>query len=143
MLKAPWEAQQARSPDVPRERVVVSATTAARDTEPAPPESALAERDSGTPPSSPERLHPQPPAECACREWSGGIEGGHHPLCTFRKAWEAQQGKPAPQLVELETGAVIREATDDEVVASKAKAGEDGVGAIGLSDGKLYYVKEG
>jgi len=46
-------------------------------------------------------------------------------------------------LVELETGAVIREATDDEVVASKAKAGEDGVGAIGLSDGKLYYVKEG
>jgi hypothetical protein len=37
---------------------------------------------------------------------------------------------------------VIREATDEEVAASKRKAGEDGVGAIELSDGKLYYVRE-
>jgi hypothetical protein len=72
----------------------------------------------------------------------GAVEGQHHPLCSFRAAWEAQQGEIAPLLVELETGTTIREATDDERAASKQKATEDGVGAIELSDGKLYYVKE-
>lgn len=71
------------------------------------------------------------------------VTGSHHPLCTFRKAWETQQGRATPQLVELETGTVIREASDDELQASKAKAAEDGVGAFELSDGKLYYVREG
>jgi len=45
-------------------------------------------------------------------------------------------------LVELETGNVAREATDDEADASKAKADEDGVGTIELSDGRLYYVRQ-
>ena len=78
-----------------------------------------------------------------CREWAGVLAGSHHPLCAFRKAWEDHQGRVAPQLVELETGTVVREATDDELAASKAKVTEDGVGTIELSDGKLYYVKEG
>ena len=84
----------------------------------------------------------QAPGDCICHEWAGAVEGKHHPLCTFRKAWEANEGQQAPQLVELETGTVIREATDEEALASKQKATEDGVGAIELSDGKLYYVKE-
>ena len=143
-LKGPWEAQQAHSPDVPRERVVVSAASEVRDTVPAPPPvEAAAPTDEPVPASaaSPPPA-PPPPAECVCQEWAGAVAGSHHPLCGFRKAWEAQQGKAAPQLVELETGTVIREASDDEVLASKAKASEDGVGAIELSDGKLYYVKE-
>jgi hypothetical protein len=140
-LKAPWEAQLARSPDLPRERVVVSDSGEARDTLPAPAPVAPAE----VPDEQPKPAPPQapPPQDCACREWAGVVAGSHHPLCTFRKAWETQQGRVAPQLVELETGTAIREATAEEVAASKAKATEDGVGAIELSDGKLYYVKEG
>jgi hypothetical protein len=139
-LKGPWEAQQARSPDVPRERVVVSELREARDTVPAPPEVAAAVTDDAATSATQPQPAP-PPGDCVCREWAGAIADSHHPLCTFRKAWEAQQGRVSPQLVELETGTVIREATDEEVAASKAKATEDGVGAIELSDGKLYYVK--
>ena len=145
VLKGSWEAQQARSPDVPRERVVVSESVAARDTVPAsPPAAAPAIADGfAKPAAEPERPHFLPPSDCVCREWSGVVAGRHHPLCTFGKAWEAQQGRVAPQLVELETGTTIREATEQEIAASKAKATDDGVGAIELSDGKLYYVKEG
>jgi hypothetical protein len=142
-LKGPWEAQQVRSPDLPRERVVVGAESAA--SEPATSEqtaTATAEA-AGATPSRSEVIQPPPPTDCVCQEWAGTVAGSHHALCAFRKAWEAQQGRTAPQLVELETGTVIREATDDEHAASKVKAAEDGVGAIELSDGKLYYVKEG
>jgi hypothetical protein len=143
-LKGPWEAQQARSPDLPRERVVVSELSETRDTVLAPPEVAPAAvtDDTAKPGTQPKPLPAPPPSDCVCREWAGAVSGSHHPLCTLRKAWEAQQGRVSPQLVELETGTVIREATDEEVTASKAKATEDGVGAIELSDGKLYYVKE-
>lgn len=141
VLKAPWEAQQARSPDVPKERVVVGQSSEVRDTVPAPaeasPATATDEAAKPAPPQAP------PPQECVCLEWAGVVADSHHPLCTFRKAWEAQQGRVPPQLVELETGTVIREATDEETTASKAKAVEDGVGAIELADGKLYYVKAG
>jgi hypothetical protein len=141
-LKGPWEAQQARSPDVPRERVVVRESSEARDTVPAPADTASAPAvdASANPAASP---HAPPPGDCVCREWAGVVAGSHHQLCAFRKAWDAQQGRVAPQLLELETGTVVREATDDEVAASKAKVTEDGVGTIELSDGKLYYVKEG
>jgi hypothetical protein len=145
-LKGPWEAQQARSPDVPRERVVVGSPTENRDTLPAPPETASAPpagNSSPSPAPTPEPQAPPTPADCSCRQWTGVVTGSHHPLCTFRKAWDAQQGHAAPQLVELETGTVIREASHDELQASKAKAAEDGVGAFELSDGKLYYVREG
>lgn len=149
--KQHWEAQQRRSPDVQRERAVVGAAPSSVATEPT---------DTAALPTAAAVLSPEPPAEpgptlgsapaqslqspgeCVCREWAGAIEGKHHPLCTFRKLWETQEGQQAPQLVELETGSVIREATDEEALASKQKATEDGVGAIELSDGKLYYVKE-
>jgi hypothetical protein len=121
--KQHWENQHKHNPDAPRERAVVSGPPVAEPAKPAPPPVVA-------------------PEACVCKEWAGIVEGKHHPLCTFRKAWEAKQGEVAPQLVELETGAVIREASSDEVSASKAKVGEDGVGAIELSDGKLYYVKE-
>jgi hypothetical protein len=132
--KQHWEAQQQRSPDLPRERAVVNgpgATAAA----------AAASEDTA---SSAEPAKPPvvPPDGCVCQEWAGVVAGKHHPLCSFRKAWEAQQGEPAPQLVELETGTPLREASADEIAASKRKAEEDGVGALELSDGKLYYVKE-
>lgn len=140
-FKGAWEAQQQRSPDLPKERVVVGESSEVRDTVPAPPTVTAAAATEE--PAKPEPPQAPPPADCVCREWSGVVAGSHHPLCTFRKAWEAQQGRVAPQLVELETGTAIREATDEEVAASKAKATEDGVGAIELSDGKLYYVKEG
>lgn len=145
-LKGPWEAQQARSPDVLRDRVVVGSPTENHDTVPAPPDVASAPAAGSSRPVSapaPETQPPTSPADCVCREWAGVVTGSHHPLCTFRKAWETQQGRATPQLVELETGTVIREASDDELQASKAKAAEDGVGAFELSDGKLYYVREG
>jgi hypothetical protein len=143
-LKGPWEAQQARSPDILRESVVVTGGNEARDTLPAPPPvppGAGEEAPTATP--APERVKPPAPADCVCKDWANAVGGSHHPLCTFRKAWLDQQGHAAPQLVELETGTVVREATDEELLASKAKVGDDGVGAIELSDGKLYYVKEG
>ena len=48
-----------------------------------------------------------------------------------------------PQLIELETGVVAREASAEEAAASKRKEPEDGIGAIELSDGKLYDVRAG
>jgi hypothetical protein len=129
--KQPWEGQQKHDPDAPRARAVVKA----------PRTTAPVEAAAEVPPVPAVPLA-QPPAGCVCQQWAGAVEGKHHPLCAFRKAWEAQQGEVAPQLVELETGTVIREANADEVAASKQKAGDDGVGAIELSDGKLYYVKE-
>jgi hypothetical protein len=133
--KQHWEAQQHRSPDLPRERAVVNGK---RVVEPV--------TDGGLTPAgteaSPQPAPVVPPSGCVCREWAGIVEGKHHPLCRFGKEWEAQQGEAAPQLVELETGTPLREATGDELAASKQKATEDGVGAIELSDGKLYYVKE-
>ncbi len=47
------------------------------------------------------------------------------------------------ELVELETGEVVREATAEEAAASRRKEPEDGVGAIDFGDGKLYYVRTG
>ena len=58
-------------------------------------------------------------------------------------AWERDHGGTKLELVELETGAVVREATAEEAAASKRKEPEDGVGAIDFGDGKLYYVRAG
>ncbi len=148
--KQQWEAQQHRSPDVPRARAVVGAAAHSVVSEPTEPMLTAATTTASPPelPAEPASLPPAPapslqsPDACICREWAGAVEGKHHPLCTVRKAWESHEGQQAPQLVELETGSVIREATDEEALASKRKATEDGVGAIELSDGKLYYVKE-
>jgi hypothetical protein len=145
--KGHWEAQQARSPDVLRERAIVNGPRddeSPRSSEAATNEAPPAHQTPATPASTPTPAPPPPPAptDCVCREWAGTTPGKHHPLCAFRGSWEAQAGEPALQLVELETGTVLREATDEEAAASKQKATEDGVGAIELSDGKLYYVKE-
>jgi hypothetical protein len=142
-LKAPWEAQQARSPDVLRDSVVVTGGKEARDTLPAPRPPIEPAIETEPVPTAPESVKPPSPASCVCKDWANAVTGSHHPLCAFRKAWSDQQGHAAPQLVELETGTVVREATEEEQAASKAKVGDDGVGAIELSDGKLYYVKEG
>jgi hypothetical protein len=162
MHKAHWEAQQAKSPDALRDRAVLGArrpghvaqppVAATQLDEPAPP----TERSSRTPEAESigsagaddaEKASPVPvtvpaPADCACREWAGGREGKHHPLCQFRERWEREHGEAHPVLVDLETGAVAREATPEEIEASRAKANEDGVGAIELSDGKLYYARD-
>ncbi len=145
--KQHWEAQQARSPDEPRERVVVSSRDVAEPQGPAalalePGANVAPTEPAPTPAVAPPTLSPRAPSDCLCQEWSGAVSGKHHPLCAFRKTWEQLQGEAAPQLLELETGSVIREATEEEALASKQKAVEDGVGAIELSDGKLYYVKE-
>ena len=163
MHKAHWEAQQAKSPDVLRDRAVLGArqanyagaptvAAAAHDDE-APP----TERSSRTPGAAatgssvaadgdasvlPERPALPAPTDCACREWAGGRDGKHHPLCQFRERWEREHGEASPVLVDLETGTVAREATAEEVDASRTKAKEDGIGAIELSDGKLYYARD-
>jgi hypothetical protein len=143
--KGHWEAQQARSPDVLRDRAVVNGPRSdeAAATEPGTDGVTPAPVAADVVPASKPAPPPPPaPGECVCREWAGAAPGKHHPLCTFRGAWEAQAGQPTLQLVELETGSVIREASEEEATASKQKATEDGVGAIELSDGKLYYIKE-
>jgi hypothetical protein len=152
-----WAAQQAKSPDILRGRAVLSASQpaapaededSARDTErPPAPEAAPEEQTVAAeqPPAAALAPPPAPlpaPADCVCHEWAGANEGKHHALCEFRERWELEHGKTTPELVELETGTVVREASPEEVEASKAKAEEDGVGAIELSDGKLYYVRE-
>ena len=148
-------AQGASAPgDVPRSRALLSASQPAP---PAPVEDEDSARDTQRPPA-PDRTTeaPQPnaptlappsapspaPADCVCHEWAGSSEGKHHALCQFRERWEREHGDTTPKLVELETGAVVREASPEELEASTAKAEEDGVGAIELSDGKLYYVRE-
>ncbi|MFZ5894759.1 MAG: hypothetical protein ACOY0T_27090 [Myxococcota bacterium] len=151
--KSHWEAQQAKSPDVLRSRALLSAALptpaapvededSARDTErPPAPDTAIEEQPNAAalaPPPAP----PPAPTDCVCREWAGASEGKHHALCEFRERWEREHGDTTPKLVALETGTVVREASPEEVEASKAKAEEDGVGAIELSDGKLYYVRE-
>lgn len=159
--KAAWESQQVHDADAPRERAVVSETAAHQPesadptgaTEPPPP---LADAPSPSAPRSPTpsvappaRPKPLPastvpePGACVCHIWAGGISGQHHPLCQFKPAWERERGISKLELVELETGEVVREATPEEAAASKRKEPEDGVGAINFGDGKLYYVRTG
>ena len=164
--KAGWESQQVHDPDAPRERVVVS-VTAAHEPQPEPADSTVLTElpppalAASVPvvaagPASPTALAipvapvapavasatPEPQA-CVCHIWAGGDSGRHHPLCQFRSAWEREHGASKLELVELETGEVVREATAEEAAASKRKEPEDGVGAIDFGDGKLYYVRAG
>jgi len=168
-LKAPWEAQLAHSPDLPRERAITTVATAqaqqpeaaaAPDTERTPralepakleAPAATAPISVPTPPVPTQAPAPTPagalaptpdPIDCICREWSGAEDGKHHRICEFRERWEREHNIAAPLLVELETGKVAREATPDEAEASKANVDEDGVGTIELSDGQLYYVRQ-
>ncbi len=168
--KASWESQQAHDPDAPRDRVVVSTTVAhaapsegTAPTQPPPPAVAalpaapalaaaalpapavvaipaaapLLEDDRAPTTATPE------PATCICQIWAVVNPGHHHALCQFRSQWDREHEVLAPQLIELETGVVAREASAEEAAASKQKEPEDGVGAIELSDGKLYYVRAG
>jgi len=158
--KEAWETQQHHDPDAPRERAVVSETAAHQPepadsttpTEPPPADSeASAPAASLAPPATaaparaatpPVSMTPKPEA-CVCHVWAGGVSGQHHPLCQFKSAWERERGVAKLELVELETGEVVREATAEEAAASKRKEPEDGVGAISFGDGKLYYVRAG
>ncbi|MEO7038013.1 MAG: hypothetical protein ABI548_28860 [Polyangiaceae bacterium] len=156
--KTAWESQQLHDPDAPRERVVVS-VTAAHEPEPAdsttptepppPPLAASAPTAPAGPPAPSTPAAPPPtsitpnPQACVCHVWAGGNPDQHHPLCQFRSAWEREHGASKLELVELETGEVVREATAEEAAASKRKEPEDGVGAISFGDGKLYYVRAG
>jgi hypothetical protein len=157
--KAAWESQQIHDPDAPRERVVVSVTAAHESAESTDPPLPALEASVPTvlsapavpvapappiPPTAPPLASATPePQACVCHIWAGGNSGQHHPLCQFRSAWEREHGAPKLELVELETGQVVREATDEEAAASKRKESEDGVGAIDFGDGKLYYVRAG
>jgi hypothetical protein len=160
--KAHWAAQQAKSPDMLRDRAVLGARQPGHAAGPSVATTALddqappTERSSRTPEAasfgsagaddvtkiSPEQLAVPAPPDCTCRAWAGGREGKHHPLCQFRERGERDDGETHPVLVDLETGAVAREAAPEEIEASRAKAKEDGVGAIELSDGKLYYARD-
>ncbi|MFZ5893413.1 MAG: hypothetical protein ACOY0T_20295 [Myxococcota bacterium] len=133
--KQHWESQQARSPDVLRERALLVAEPATPEPEASASEGSRAEK-----PAAPSVVLPAPD-DCVCRDWAGVPAGAHHPLCQFREAWQRAQNVLTPTLVELETGTEVREASAEEAEASRAKAAEDGVGAIELSDGRLYYVR--
>src|SRR5450631_2796433 len=161
--KASWESQQAHDPDAPRERVVVSTTVAhaapsegTAPTQPPPPAAGAQQAVPALPaaaalpavPADPETgkapasATPEP-TTCICQVWAGVSSGHHHALCQFRSQWDREHAVSVPQLIELETGVVAREASAEEAAASKRKEPEDGVGAIELSDGKLYYVRTG
>lgn len=144
--KSAWEAQLAHSPDTEKDRALLglaSVTTTEKQVETDPPASPESDGVPNVEPSAaPAPVAPAPdPASCTCRDWSGAENGKHHPLCEFREDWEREHGVATPELVELETGHFVREATSEEVEASRAKQAEDGVGAVELSDGKLYYVR--
>ncbi|HEY3253855.1 MAG TPA: hypothetical protein VGJ91_07915 [Polyangiaceae bacterium] len=168
--KASWESQQAHDPDAPRDRVVVSSTVAhaapsegTAPMQPPPPAGAAlpaaavaaaaalpAAAVAVQPAVAPTQAADRPqttatpePATCVCQVWAGVNSGRHHALCQFRSQWDREHAVPVPQLIELETGVVAREASTEEAAASKRKEPEDGVGAIELSDGKLYYVRTG
>jgi hypothetical protein len=150
--KSAWESQQLHDPDAPRDRVVVSATTAhgpepgdsTKPTEPPPaPDVSTSAAPPPAAPAAPSVPAIPEPQTCACHVWAGGVSDHHHPLCQFRSPWERSHGVAALELVDLETGEVAREASPEEAAASKLKEPEDGVGAIELSDGKLYYVRAG
>ena len=150
--KSHWEAQQAKSPDALRSRALLNAAPpsappvedddSVRDTQRPPAGESPPEEQPNTASLAPPPAPPPAPADCVCHEWAGASEGKHHALCQFRERWEREHGDTAPKLVELETGTVVREASPEEIEASKAKAEDDGIGAIELSDGKLYYVRE-
>jgi len=164
-LKSTWEAQLAHSPDVPRSRAITTVatplpakenTSASLSVAPEPAtaraidvdvEESQVTREPAPAldvPAPPSRvLTPAPdPVDCICREWSGTADDRHHPICEFRERWEREHNIPAPLLIDLETGETAREATANEAAASKAKATDDGLGTIELSDGKLYYVRQ-
>lgn len=157
-LKAAWEAQLAHSPDIPRQRAITTIATPVTiaATPPAETGSTAAEREAPTAeheeaPLAPTSasatptptLTPAPdPVDCICRDWAGSEDGHHHRICQFRERWEREHNIPAPLLIDLETGETVREATAEEAEASKAKAADDGLGTIELSDGKLYYVRQ-
>jgi hypothetical protein len=144
--KSAWEAQLAHSPDIERERALLSLASV-DTTEQTADSTVTAPREADGAPKVEPSLAPAPiapapaPASCICSDWSEAENGKHHPLCEFRERWEREHGIPTPELVELETGHFVREATAEEIEASRAKQAEDGVGAVELSDGKLYYVR--
>jgi len=157
-LKAAWEAQLAHSPDTRRQRAIITIATPLADTKPSHPENESAEVEIAAPteereersnapantsPTPTPALTPAPdPVDCICRDWAGTDDERHHPICQFRERWEREHNVPAPLLIDLETGETAREATAAEAAASKAKAAEDGLGTIELSDSKLYYVRQ-
>jgi len=168
-LKSAWEAQLAHSPDLPRPRAITTMATPLPEKQKsisAASEQAVAaevqvvdakddevqvvdakEDEVPTEPATPAPLRrvltPAPdPVDCICRDWAGTPDDRHHPICQFRERWEREHDIPAPLLIDLETGETAREATADEAAVSKAKAAEDGLGTIELSDGKLYYVRQ-
>jgi hypothetical protein len=155
--KASWESQQAHDPDAPRDRVVVSTTVAhaapSEGTAPAQPPPPAVDPVPAVPVLPAAAVEPETgkasgsatpePETCICQVWAGVSSGHHHALCQFRSQWDREHAVLVPQLIELETGAVAREASAEEAAASKRKEPEDGVGAIELSDGKLYYVRAG
>ena len=157
MNKASWESQQAHDPDAPRDRVVVSTTVAHAEpsegtapTQPPPPATEAPPQVPALPAPAMKPVNAQAsasatpdPATCICQAWAGVSSGRHHALCQFRSQWDREHEVSAPQLIELETGVVAREASAEEAAASKRKEPEDGVGAIELSDGKLYCVRAG
>jgi hypothetical protein len=128
----------AAMPALPAAAALPSAAVAAA----APPAAAVAVLPAQEAHPAPTTATPEP-ATCICQIWAGVSSGHHHALCQFRSHWDREHEVSVPQLVELETGVVAREASAEEVAASKRKEPEDGVGAIELSDGKLYYVRAG
>ena len=149
--KASWESQQAHDPAAPRDRVVVSTTVAhaapsegTAPTQPPLPAVAALPAVAGEPETRQPSASATPePATCICQVWAGVSSGHHHALCQFRSQWDREHAVSVPQLIELEIGVVAREASAEEAAASKRKEPEDGVGAVELSDGKLYYVRTG
>jgi hypothetical protein len=149
--KASWESQQAHDPDAPRDRVVVStsaahagANEASAPPEPLSPVAPASQVEAAQQETEQLLTSATPkPETCICQTWAEVSAGHHHALCQFRNQWDRENAVSVPQLIELETGVVAREASAEEAAASKRKEPEDGVGAIELSDGKLYYVRAG
>jgi hypothetical protein len=70
---------------------------------------------------------PMSPETCpnGCTKWANySNDGKHHPVCQWRQPWEDSKGGVEPRfLVDLETEAILREATPEEIAEADGNLG--------------------
>lgn len=85
---------------------------------------------------------PVSPQDCPCRDWAKDDPDSHHPLCENKKAWETHaSNRPTFNLVSLDSGETVREASEDEVAQAEIEAQQSGQMLININDA-MYMVQK-
>lgn len=85
------------------------------------------------------------PDNCQCTPWvkpHGAPKDKHHPVCQYFRAWELKNRVPR-NLVDLETGTVIRPATVEEIGEAEVREAKTGSPLIIIGEATYAVLPEG